>query len=176
MFARQATQTWAALHAGVEVPAQSALVLHCTQVDVWTSQWGAGTMHDASVVHPIRQRKVPGSQTGAAVPQSAFDRHATHSPFAEKQRGVAAGQSVFVAHATHVSVVGSHTFVAPEQSADVLHPTHAPVVVSQSWFFPAQSAVVVHAARHMWVDGEQTGAFAEHPKAPEQGTQAPLAQ
>jgi hypothetical protein len=65
----------------VEVPAQFALVTHCTQVDVMVLQWGAAVeVHCASLVQPARQVNVPGLQIGAAVPQSALERHATQRP------------------------------------------------------------------------------------------------
>jgi hypothetical protein len=150
----QAMQRWAFEQAGVEVPAQSALVLHSTQVDVATSQCAAGAWHCASDVQPARHLKVPGSHTGAAVPQSAFERQASHVPRPVKQRGAAAGQSVFDAHSTHSCVSPLHTFVSPAQSADVWHPTHAPVLVSQMAFaFPLPGHGPLHAAWHVWVPG-----------------------
>jgi hypothetical protein len=65
----------------VEVPAQFALLTHWTQVDAITLQWGAAVeVHCASLVQPARQVKLPGLQMGAAVPQSALERHATQRP------------------------------------------------------------------------------------------------
>ena len=37
---------------GVDVPAQSTLVRHCTQRALAVSQWGAAAGHCALVVHP----------------------------------------------------------------------------------------------------------------------------
>jgi hypothetical protein len=66
---------------GVEVPAQFALVRHCTQLDDATSQWGVVVeVHCASLVQPVRQVNVPGLHIGAAVPQSALERHGTQRP------------------------------------------------------------------------------------------------
>ncbi len=53
---------------------------------------------------------VPGLQTGALVPRSEFDRHATHAPAPRSHRGAFAGQSVFASHATHWLVLVSQNF------------------------------------------------------------------
>ena len=48
------------------------------------AQTGVGVplveVHCASLVQPARQVKLPGLQMGAAVPQSALERHATQRP------------------------------------------------------------------------------------------------
>ncbi len=59
-----ATQMWAREQTCAVAEVQSAFVLHWTQVDVATSQWGAVAPHWASPVQPARQRKVPESHTG----------------------------------------------------------------------------------------------------------------
>jgi hypothetical protein len=71
------TQRPSAVHTGVDVPAQSALVVHWVQRESAVLQCGAAAGHCASVVQPVRQTKSCGSQMGAAVPQSLFERHAT---------------------------------------------------------------------------------------------------
>jgi hypothetical protein len=137
----------------VDVPAQSVLVVHWTQVDVARSQWAAGVTHCASDAQPGRHLNVLGSQTGAVPAQSEFERHATHAPCETRQRGLLAGQSPFEAHSTHSCVVRSHTLVSPEQSVDELQPTQAPVLVSQSRLSPGQDALLVHAAWQVWLAG-----------------------
>ena len=83
-----ATQTCAAEQTGVDVPAQLALLVHWTQMEVATSQCGAvAAVHCASEVQPARQRNVAGSQTGAGVPQSELERHATQAPREVRHRG-----------------------------------------------------------------------------------------
>jgi hypothetical protein len=67
---------------GVDVPAQCAFVVHCTHAAFAVSQCAFGGEQFASLVQPARQRRRCGSQTGAAVPQSPFERHCTHAPSA----------------------------------------------------------------------------------------------
>ncbi len=144
-----ATQRWLSAQMGVEVPAQSALELHCTHVDVAASQWEVGGAHCASVVQPGRQRNVPESHTGAAVPQSALERHATQVPRPTRQRGAFAGQSLFTRHSMHCCVVASQIVplpcaLGPVQSVAVMQPTHAPVAVSQIGARPPHEPLFVH--------------------------------
>jgi hypothetical protein len=80
---------------------------------------------------PARHINVRWSQTGAAVPQSEFARHATQAPNATLQRGEAAGQSVFALHWTHRCEVGLQILAVAGQSLAVTHPTQAPVAMSQ---------------------------------------------
>jgi hypothetical protein len=104
-----------------------------------------------SLVHPLRHTNSFGSQIGAAVPQSEFDRHATHRLLPRKHRGVLAPQSAFEAHWMHCCVVVSQMRADAGQSAAVLQPTHAPVLVSQIDCRPPpppHDALVVHAAWH----------------------------
>jgi hypothetical protein len=58
--------------------AHSALVRHSTQRPAVALHLGVGAAHCVSALQPARQWK--SSQIGAAVPQSAFERHATHFP------------------------------------------------------------------------------------------------
>lgn len=160
----------------MDVPAQSALVSHSTQVDVATSQWRAtAPVHCASEVQPARQRNMPGSQTGCAAPQSAFVRQATQAPRPMKQRGAPAtvAQSAFDAHCTQRSVAGSQILASPVQSVDVRHSTQAPLPVSQMGSLRVQPDVGVQAVWQLLVEGEHTGMADGHPAAPLQETQAP---
>jgi hypothetical protein len=78
VFAAHATQ-WPSPQIFVAgVPAQSALVTHCTHADVVVLHLGAAAEHCASAVQPARHLSSSGSQIGAATPQSAFDVHCTH--------------------------------------------------------------------------------------------------
>jgi hypothetical protein len=81
VFAAHATQRPCGPHTFVAgVAAQSAFVKHCTQVERAVLHFVAGALvHCASDVQPARQRNSSGLQMGAAVPQSAFDVHCTHS-------------------------------------------------------------------------------------------------
>jgi hypothetical protein len=119
---------------GVDDPAQSVLVKHCTQEDVIALQRIALAGHWLSVVHPERQVKDSGSQTGAATPQSALLTQLTQ--WSRKQRGLPLPQSEFARHSTHCELAGSQTFASRVQSADVWQPMHAPVEVSQSVAWP----------------------------------------
>jgi hypothetical protein len=149
------------------VPAQSAFVSHSTHVDVATSQERAtAPVHCASEVQPTRHLKVPGSHTGAAVPQSAFERQASHVPRPTRHRGAMAGQSLFDAHCTHCCVSGSQIVAPPVQSVEVRQPTHAPVAVSQNGSLRGQSDGCVHAVSQVCDEGEQTGIADGHPAAP----------
>jgi hypothetical protein len=152
----QTTQRCSCEHTGVDVPAQLALLTHCTHVDEARSQWGAGAAHCESLMQPARQVKLPGLQMGAAVPQSALERHATQRPSPTRHRGAPAGQSPLVAHWTHCWVVASQILAPAGQSAAVLHPTHAPVLVLQMGAFRApgvQFALLAQAARQVCVAG-----------------------
>jgi hypothetical protein len=104
-----------------------------------------------SALQPVRHAWPSGSQTGAAVPQSAFDRHATHLKDDSRHRGCEAGHSALLVHCTHVLKVGLQIACGWEQSVFALHPTHAPVAVSQrrTSLLPAHDASVVHAAWHL---------------------------
>jgi hypothetical protein len=83
---------------GVVVPAHCAVDVHCTQLELVRSQCGAAAGHCESPVQPVRHLNSWGSQIGAAEPQSAFERQATHCPALARQRGAPAGQSVFAMH------------------------------------------------------------------------------
>ena len=79
VFVRQATQRPRALQSFVfGVAAHSVFDRHWTQVDVDALHFDAVAGHCASLVQPARHRNASGSQMGEAVPQSAFERHATH--------------------------------------------------------------------------------------------------
>jgi hypothetical protein len=113
------------------VPEQSELFTHCTQRELVVSQTVAPIIvHCVSFVQPARHINVRWSQTGAAVPQSEFARHATQVPNATLQRGEAAGQSVLALHWTHRCDVGLHILAVAGQSLAVRHPTQAPVAMS----------------------------------------------
>jgi hypothetical protein len=158
-FVAQTTHRPRGPHAFVAgVAAQSALVMHCTQVDSVALHFGAVAGHWVSAVHPARQRNSSGSQTGAAVPQSAFDVHWTQVWVATWQRGEAAGQSVLLSHWTHWDVDGSQSGWVAGQSVFALQPTHTPVATTQSVAFPRQSAFVLHAGWQVWSAGKHAGA------------------
>jgi hypothetical protein len=143
--------------------AQSTFDRHSTQLDVVTSQSGVDVpAHVALEVHPGRHVKVRGSHTGAAVPQSASPRHATHCPVPRKQRGRAAGQSDACAHSTHCRVDGSQIGAPAPQSDGVLQPTHSPfpLVVSQTGALRGHVVGPVQAAWHWWSPGQQEGVAA----------------
>jgi hypothetical protein len=114
---------------GVAAAVQSAFVAHSAQVAVAGWHFGVGAEHCASAVQPATHRNEPDAQTGAAVPQSALDRHCSHVPSRVWQRGCAAGQSEFCAHSTHRWVTPSQTGRVAGQSMAVLHPTHVPEAV-----------------------------------------------
>jgi hypothetical protein len=116
---------------GVAVPEQSEFATHWTHCALGTSHFGSLAGHWESLVHPGRHWNSPGSQTGAAVPQSLLLRQATQVPFRTRQRGSPAGQSLFVAQETHCLEVAEHTGRVAGQSFDELHPTQTPLAVSQ---------------------------------------------
>jgi len=100
---------------------------------------------------------VAGLQTGALVPQSAFDRHATHAPAPMSHRGAFAGQSEFASHATHWLVLVSQIFAVPVQSVALLQPTHAPPVVLQIGAVLGHAALLAHAGWQSWSDDQHAG-------------------
>jgi hypothetical protein len=151
------TQRPSSRQVGVDVPAQSTFVLHCTQAPRAVLQCGFGAEQLASLVHPFRQWKPSASQMGAAVPQSEFAKHCTHAPSRTRHRGADAGQSAFVAHSTHCCVVELQILLSAGQSEPELHPTHAPVDVLQSGEFPGQPAFEPHEGWHLWSRGQQAG-------------------
>jgi hypothetical protein len=112
------------------------------------SQIGVGAAHCASVVQTgaALHLKSSRSHTGAATPQSAFERHCAHLPAATAQRGAVAGQSVFVPHSTQRWPMALQIAFGAAQSAFARQPTHAPVPVSQISSSFGQPAFVVHAA------------------------------
>ena len=55
--------------------AQSVFDKHCTHCELFTLQRGVSPEQPASLVQPCRHSKLSGEQIGAAVPQSAFDKH-----------------------------------------------------------------------------------------------------
>jgi hypothetical protein len=61
--------------------------VHWTHWPLVASQIGIPVGHWESVVQPALQRNVVGLQSGAAVPQSEFERHSTHVPLEVRQRG-----------------------------------------------------------------------------------------
>jgi hypothetical protein len=134
---------------GVDVPAQCRSTVHWTQLAAPVLQCGVGDPHCESLVQPRPHFSSSGSQTGAALPQSPFDRHCTHSCARTRQRGALAGQSEFCAHCTHCLVIGSHALSLPTQLADVLHSVHAPLAVSQNGSSPGHDAGPVHAGWHL---------------------------
>jgi hypothetical protein len=141
------TQRPLIVHIGVDVPAQSLLLAHCTQDDEAALQCGADAGHCESPVHPARQVRLSGSQIGADVPQSAFVVHLTQA--LRKQRGASDGQSVFVLHSTHCCVTASQTRRSvPPQSLDVAHPMHAPVMRLHVGVSPWQVPTATQAAWH----------------------------
>jgi hypothetical protein len=134
----------ATLHAGV-APAHSVRLL----AEHWPHTplgWHAGVAppHGASLVQP-RQVCEPGSQTGAAAPQSALLRHATQKPLFVSHSGVAPVQRVvFVAeHCVHAPVA-KQAGVAPPHSASPAQARHVVVASSQTGRVPPQVAFVVH--------------------------------
>lgn len=140
---------WSCRQYFVDVLPQSAFATHCTHAERLVSQTGVGAEHCELVVHPTRQRNASGSQTGAAAPQFAFDRHWTHWPRETRQNGDAVGQSESFAHCTHDCVTESQIGTGCAQSLDDLQPTHAPVVVSH--VFPRSGrhcTLLVHAGWH----------------------------
>jgi hypothetical protein len=165
----QATQMCAREQTCAVAEVQSASPLHSTQVDVVTSQWGAIPMHWRSLVQPARHRYAPGSHTGAAVPQSAFDRHATQVWAEARQRGALAGQSELARHCTHCSVVGlqmAPPAAPPPQSEVTLQPMQAPVLVSHMGLRPLHCALPVQAAWHVLLPGQHTGVVPVQPAEP----------
>jgi hypothetical protein len=70
------TQAPSAEQNGVDVPAQSPFVAHCTQWESVRLHRGADAGHCASLVQPVPHWK-SRPQIGAAVPQSALVRHST---------------------------------------------------------------------------------------------------
>jgi hypothetical protein len=130
------------------VAAQSALVAHWAHAEMVWLHLGAVAGHWESAVHPARQRKPSGLQTGSAAPQSAFARHWTHRWSATLQRGAVAGQSVFEPHSTHDDVVGSQIGLVAGQSVLVLQPMQAPVAASQMVASRGHCAFVLQAGWH----------------------------
>jgi hypothetical protein len=130
-------------------------------------------------VQPARHRYVPGSHTGAAVPQSAFDRQATQVWFEARQRGAFAGQSVLLRHCTHCSLLVSQRVppaAPPAQSELILQPMQAPVLVSHMGLRPPHWALPVQAAWHVWFPGQHTGVDPEQPAEPVHCWQRPCEQ
>jgi hypothetical protein len=153
LLAAHTTHAWSCEQTGVAVPAQLALVMHCTHVEDATSQTDLGDEHCESMVQPVRQVNVAGLHIGAAVPQSELDRQVTHWPLDARQRGAAAGQSELLAHSTHCCMVGSQIFAIAGQSAAELQPTQAPVLVLQIGVRPGHDWLFVQAAWQVWVPG-----------------------
>jgi hypothetical protein len=91
--------------------------------------------------------KSPGSQIGAAVPQSAFDTHATHFPSRARQKGALPGHSPFVWHWTHRWSDVSQNLASAGQSLAEVHPTQAPACVHTGALL-GHGALLVHAAWH----------------------------
>ena len=117
--------------------------------------------------------------TGIAVPQSAFDRHATQAWVDARQRGAPAGQSVFCRHCTHCSVVASQIAppaAPPVQSDAILQPMQAPELVSHMGLRPPHWALLVHAAWQVLLPGQHTGVAPEHPAEPVHCWQRPCEQ
>lgn len=112
-----------------------------------------------SVMHPAWQVKSRGSQIGWAVPQLAFERHATQRSSPRKQNGAPAGQSVLLMHWTHCCAVASHSGADAGQSVFVLHCTQAPLGAQSGEPF-GQSVAVLHAAWQVWSPGQQFGVAA----------------
>jgi hypothetical protein len=132
------------LHAGVVLTHSERLVEeHWPQAPLG-SQAGVAPPHAASLVQP-RQVCVPTSQTGAAAPQSALPRHATHTPFVISQRGVAPVQRVvFVAEHCVQTPLAKHAGVAPPHSASPAQARQTFAASSQTGFVPPQVAFDVH--------------------------------
>jgi hypothetical protein len=148
VLATHCTHLPPSLQMGVAVPAHSALDVHCTQLEVVTLQWGAAAGHCPSLVQPLRHLNSSGSQIGAELPQSAFDRHDTHSPERTRQRGAPAGQSALARHCTQSCVELSQIWAVAGRSFGPLHPTQSPVVMLQSAALVGHDALFVHAAWH----------------------------
>jgi hypothetical protein len=140
------------------VPAQSAFVVHCTQVESDVLHLGMVAGHCVSAVHPARHRKSSGSHMGAETPQSALERHCTHTCCAGRHRGAAAGQSVFAMHWTHCDVTESQPGFVAGQSVFVLQPLQTPFAVLQRGASFGQPALFVHAAWQVWSAGKHAGA------------------
>ena len=84
-----------ALQIGVEVPAHSVFVKHCTQVAVSGLHLGAAAEHCASDEQPTTHFNSFQSHDGAEAPQSALERHCTQAPSLTLHHGWEAGQSEF---------------------------------------------------------------------------------
>jgi hypothetical protein len=172
------------------VPPHCELDVHATHVPLETLQAGVPPTHSerfvdehwpqtplgwqagvappqaASVVQPW-QVCVAASQTGAEAPQSASERHATHTPtlvsqsrvppvqrvvfVAEhcvqapvaKQAGVAPPHSPSPAQALQTFSATSQTGVVPPQVALDVHGTQVPVPTRQAGVAPTQSAALL---------------------------------
>jgi hypothetical protein len=109
-----------------------------------------------SCVQPRRHWNVSGLHTGAAVPQSLFERHATHAPLATWQRGAPVGQSLLARHCTQSCVVVLHTGRIDGQSFATLQPMQSPDAWSQIGARIGQ-LFAVQAAWHLWSEAQHAG-------------------
>lgn len=156
----QATQAPSGLQNPPDWDTQSALLKHCTQVEVAGLQSGPSfAAHCASEVQPSRHVKSVGLQMGLGVPQSPLAMHATHLPCAMRHRGVPPMQSLSLAHATHCCAGVWQTLVPPVQSTAERQPTHwpTPELASQMGVLFGQSPFVAQAAWQAWSPGQQAG-------------------
>ncbi len=143
----QATQAPSGLQNRPGCDTQSALLRHCTQVEVVVLQSGPTCpLQSASAPHPARHVKSPGLQVGVAAGQSPLLTHVTQRPGATRHRGVVPEQSASLAQVTHRCAGDWQTFVSPVQSDAARHPTHtpAPELVSQIGASFGQSPFVAH--------------------------------
>jgi hypothetical protein len=127
-------------------------------------------------VQPARQLKSLGSQIGAAVPHSAFDRHSTHLPSLTRQSGALRGQSPFVVHWTHCWVAASQIFAPIGQSLVEAQPMQSPVAVWQIAALRGHIVLLVHAGWHWWSETQHAGAAALQSPFDRQVTHAPWRQ
>jgi hypothetical protein len=136
------------LHCGAVGELHWVVVRHSTHVEVAVLQTGAAAGHCPLFVQPGRQVKSPGSQIGAADPQSAFEVHETQRPRPTRHRGVLPEQSAFERHWTQRAVAPSHTCAFVGQSLVWLHPTQSPVGALQIGASFGHACAPVHCAWH----------------------------